>query len=102
MKALVCNEYGPPENLVIEEHDDPIPREGEVLVDVKAAGINFPDVLMIGGTYQVKIPPPFVPGGETAGVVEAVGDGVTRLKRGDRVIAIPPGGGFAEKFVLAE
>jgi len=102
MRALVCKEYGPPEKLVIEEQDDPVPREGEVLVDVKAAGINFPDVLMIGGTYQVKIPPPFVPGGETAGIIEAVGNGVTRLRPGDRVIAIPPGGGFAEKCVLAE
>jgi NADPH2:quinone reductase len=102
MKALVCKEFGPPEKLVIEDHDDPVPRDGQVLVDIKAAGINFPDVLMIGGNYQVKIPPPFVPGGETAGIVEAVGNGVSRYKRGDRVIAIPPGGGFAEKCVLAE
>ena len=96
MKALVCKEYGPPEKLCIEEQDDPLPRDGEVLVDIKAAGINFPDVLMIGGNYQVKIPPPFVPGGEVAGIVEAVGNGVTRYQPGDRVIAIPPGGGFAE------
>ena len=102
MKALVCNEYGPPENLRIEQRDNPVPREGEVLVDIKAAGINFPDVLMIGGTYQVKIPPPFVPGGEAAGIVEAVGAGVTRLKPGDRIIALPTGGGFAEKCVLSE
>jgi NADPH2:quinone reductase len=102
MRALVCKEFGPPEKLVIEDHDDPIPRDGQVLVDIKAAGINFPDVLMIGGNYQVKIPPPFVPGGETAGIVEAVGNGVSRYKPGDRVIAIPPGGGFAEKCVLAE
>ena len=102
MRALVCKEYGPPEKLRIEEHDDPVPRDGEVLVGIKAAGINFPDVLMIGGTYQVKIPTPFVPGGETAGIVEAVGNGVTRYKPGDRVIAIPTGGGFAEKCVLSE
>ena len=102
MKALVCKEYGPPEKLSIEEHHDPLPQDGEVLVDIKAAGINFPDVLMIGGNYQVKIPPPFVPGGEVAGVVEAVGNGVTRFKPGDRIIAIPPGGGFAEKCVLTE
>ena len=102
MKALVCKQYGPPEKLCIEEHDDPLPRDGEVLVNIKAAGINFPDVLMIGGNYQVKIPPPFVPGGEVAGIVEAVGNGVTRYKPGDRVIAIPPGGGFAEKCVLTE
>ena len=102
MKTLVCKEYGPPEKLCIEEHDDPLPRDGEVLVNIKAAGINFPDVLMIGGNYQVKIPPPFVPGGEVAGIIEAVGNGVTRYQAGDRVIAIPPGGGFAEKCVLTE
>ena len=102
MKALVCKEYGPAEKLVIEEYDDPVPGDGEVLVNIKAAGINFPDVLMIGGTYQVKIPPPFIPGGETAGIVEALGNGITRLKPGDRVIAILPGGGFAEKCVLDE
>ena len=102
MRALVCNEYGPPEKLLIEEQDDPTPGAGQVLVAIKAAGINFPDVLMIGGNYQVKIPPPFVPGGETAGIVEAVGSGVTRYKPGDRVIAIPTGGGFAEKCVLSE
>jgi len=102
MRSLVCKEYGPPEKLRIEEQDDPVPGDGQVLVEIKAAGINFPDVLMIGGTYQVKIPPPFVPGGETAGIVEAVGAGVTRYKPGDRVIAIPTGGGFAEKCVLSE
>jgi len=60
MKASVCKEYGPPEKLVIEEYDDPVPGASEVLVDIKAAGINFPDVLMIGGNYQVKTPPPFI------------------------------------------
>lgn len=102
MRALVCKEYGPAEKLVIEEHDDPVPGVGEVLVDIKAAGINFPDVLVIGGNYQVKTPPPFVPGNEAAGVVEAVGAGVTRYKPGDRVIITPPSGGFAEKCALAE
>lgn len=102
MRALVCKEYGPPEKLVIENYSDPRPGEGEVLVDVMAAGINFPDVLVIGGNYQVKTPPPFVPGNEAAGVVEAVGEGVTRFKAGDRVIITPVGGGFAEKCVVAE
>jgi NADPH2:quinone reductase len=102
MRALVCTEYGPPENLLIEEHPDPVPGAGEVLVDIKAAGINFPDVLVIAGTYQVKIPPPFVPGNEAAGIVEAVGEGVTRVKPGDRVIVTPQGGGFAEKCVAPE
>ena len=73
-----------------------------MLVDIKAAGINFPDVLMIAGNYQVKTPPPFVPGAEIAGIVEAIGNGVTRFRPGDRVIATPNGGGFAEKCVVAE
>lgn len=102
MKALVCKEYGPPEKLVIEEKPDPIPADDEVLVDIKAAGINFPDVLVIAGTYQVKVPPPFVPGNEAAGIVEAVGAEVSRFKPGDRVIVTPPSGGFAEKCVAAE
>ena len=102
MRALVCNEYGPPEKLLIEEHPDPVPGAGEVLVDIRAAGINFPDVLVIAGTYQVKIPPPFVPGNEAAGIVEAVGEGVTRVEQGDRVIVTPQGGGFAEKCVAPE
>jgi NADPH2:quinone reductase len=102
VRALVCNEYGPPEALVIEQRDDPVAGEFEVLVEVRAAGINFPDILMIGGNYQVKTPPPFVPGGETAGIVEKVGSGVTRFKPGDRVIATPISGGFAEKCLVAE
>ena len=102
MRALLCKQYGPPETLLIEELPDPVAGPGEVLVDVKAAGINFPDVLVIAGTYQVKIPPPFVPGNEAAGIVEAVGDGVTRFKTGDRVIITPNAGGFAEKCVVKE
>jgi len=102
VKALVCNEYGPPDSLIIEELDDPLPGEGQVLVNIKAAGINFPDILIIGGNYQVKVPLPFVPGNEAAGIVEAVGDGVTRIKAGDRVIITPRAGGFAEKCVVAE
>ncbi len=102
MRALVCNEYGPPETLVIEQRDDPVPGDFDVLVEVRAAGINFPDILVIGGNYQVKTPPPFVPGSEVAGIVEKVGSGVTRFKPGDRVIATPIGGGFAEKCLVAE
>lgn len=102
MKALVCKAYGPPETLVVEQGADPVPGAGEVLVGVKAAGINFPDVLMIAGEYQVKTPPPFVPGGEAAGVVEAVGAGVHGLKPGARVICTPALGAFAEKVALPE
>jgi NADPH2:quinone reductase len=100
MKALVCKEFGPPENLVIEDRADPVPADGQVLVDIKAAGINFPDILVIGGNYQVKTPPPFVAGNEAAGVVEAVAADVTRFSPGDRVIITPTGGAFAEKCVV--
>jgi NADPH2:quinone reductase len=102
MRALVCNAYGPPESLVIEQRHDPVPGAGEVLVDIRAAGVNFPDVLMIAGQYQVKTPPPFVPGGEAAGVIAALGAGVERLRPGDRVIVTPSLGAFAEKCVLPE
>ncbi len=99
MRALVCNEYGPPDSLVIEDHDDPQPGEGQVLVDVHAAGINFPDVLAIAGQYQVRTPPPFVPGNEAAGVVSGVGPGVTQFAVGNKVIFNSMGGAFAEKCV---
>lgn len=99
MRALVCNRYGPPESLLIEEHDDPVPGDGQILVDIRAAGINFPDVLVIAGKYQVKTPTPFVPGNEAAGVVSAVGSGVTQFAVGDKVIINTLGGAFAEKCV---
>ena len=101
MRALVCREYGPPESLVIEEHDDPVPGPDQVCIDVAAAGINFPDVLSIAGEYQVKTPTPFVPGNEAAGIVAAVGEGVTRYAVGDKVIVNCTGGAFAEKCVAA-
>lgn len=102
MRALVCKEYGPPESLVIEELEEPVPGKGQIVVDVEAAGINFPDVLMIAGKYQVKTPPPFVPGNEAAGVVSAVGDGVKRINVGNRVIVMTRGSAFAEKVVADE
>jgi NADPH2:quinone reductase len=102
MKALVCTEYGPVSNLTIEELDSPVPADGELVVDIRAAGINFPDILVIAGKYQVKTPPPFTPGSEAAGVVSAVGAGVTRFKTGDRVIVTPSLGGFAEQCVAPE
>lgn len=97
MRALVCKEYGPPDSLVIEEHDDPVPGNRQILVDVVAAGINFPDVLMIAGKYQVKTPTPFVPGNEAAGVVSAIGPDVTQFSVGDNVIINSTGGAFADK-----
>jgi NADPH2:quinone reductase len=100
MRALVCNAFGPPESLNLEQHHAPLPASGQVLIDVRSAGINFPDILMISGEYQVETAPPFVPGNELAGIVEAVGDGVSRFAAGDRVIATPTGGAFAEKCVV--
>ena len=102
MRALICNEYGPPDSLVIEDRDDPIAGDGQIVVDVVAAGINFPDVLSIAGTYQVKTPTPFIPGNEAAGVVAAIGEGVKRIAVGDKVIIMTRGGTFAEKCVADE
>ena len=99
MRALVCQDYGPPDALQILERDDPELAAGQILVDVKAAGINFPDVLAIAGKYQVKTPTPFVPGNEAAGVVAAVGEDVSRFAVGDKVIVNSTGGAFAEKCV---
>lgn len=102
MKALVCNEYGPAGNLAIEEWDDPAVGPRDVLVDIRAAGLNFPDLLVVNGAYQVKTPPPFIPGAEAAGVVSAVGEEVTRFNVGDRVIVTPTLGAFAERCVVPE
>jgi len=102
MKAVLCKEYGPPESLVLEEVASPEPGEGQVRLAVKAAAVNFPDVLIIENKYQFKPPLPFSPGGEVAGVVDKVGPGVTTLKVGDRVIGSCGWGGFAEELVLDE
>ena len=102
MKALIVTEHGPLEKLSLGEFPDPKPGKGEVLVDVYAASVNFPDLLVIGGTYQNLPPRPFVPGKDLAGVVAAVGDGVTRVKPGDRVLAQIEHGAFAERAVVRE
>jgi NADPH2:quinone reductase len=99
-RALVCKEFGPIENLVIEERPVPEPEAGEVLVEVRAAGLNFPDALIVLGEYQVKPSLPFVPGGEAAGVVASVGDDVSTVQPGDRVI-VPMGPAFAT-FTVAQ
>jgi NADPH:quinone reductase len=96
MKAVVCKAYGPPETLVFEEVESPVAGPGEAVVSVKAASVNFPDVLIIENKYQVKPPLPFSPGSELAGVVAAVGDGVTAFRPGDCVMAITGYGAFAE------
>ena len=102
MRALVCKEYGPPSQLILDDLDDPKPSKGQILIKVKAAGINFPDVLSIEGKYQVKTEPPFIPGNEASGIIEAVGEGVERFKPGDQVITMSKGGAFAEKCVSDE
>jgi NADPH2:quinone reductase len=101
VKAVVCKAFGPPENLVVEELPDPTPRRGEVLVDVKAAAVTFPDTLMLENKYQYKPTPPFVPGGEVAGLVAALGEGVDSLRVGDRIVGgLGTTGGFAELAVV--
>ena len=97
MKAIVCREYGPPSTLTIEEVPEPVPGPGEVVVSVKAASVNFPDLLIIQNRYQIKPARPFSPGSEAAGVVKAVGAGVTHVKPGDDVVAITLHGAFAEE-----
>lgn len=99
MKSLRCHAYGPIANLSVDEVAAPQPKAGEVLIDVHAASINYPDTLMVQGLYQVKPPLPFTPGAEFAGVVAAVGDGVKHLKVGDRVAASTGTGAFAEQAV---
>lgn len=99
MKAVVCKEFGPIENLAVEDLPDPTPGAGEVVIDVRAAGVNFPDGLMVRGEYQMKPPRPFTPGNEVAGVISALGGGVTGLEIGQRVVSLCGLGGFAEKVV---
>ncbi|CAB3772346.1 NADPH:quinone oxidoreductase family protein [Paraburkholderia solisilvae] len=101
MRAIRCHRYGPPETLTLDEIPDPQPQAGEVVIDVKAAAVNFPDVLIIENKYQFKPPLPFTPGAEVAGVVRAAGDGVTQLRPGTRVVAYVAHGGYAEQVRAA-
>ena len=100
MRAVLCKEFGPPESLVVEEVDDPVAGSGQVVVDVHSCGVNFPDVLIIEDKYQFKPPLPFSPGGEVAGVVREVGDGVEGVAVGDRVLASSGWGGMAERVAV--
>lgn len=99
MKALLCEEHGPPEKLVVRDVPVPEPGRTEVRIRVKAAGVNFPDTLIIRDLYQFKPPLPFSPGGEAAGIVDAVGEGVSSVKRGQRVLAMTGHGAFAEYLI---
>ncbi len=99
MKALLCVKHGNPEDLLIQEVDSPKPGKGEVIISVKACGLNFPDTLIIQGKYQFQPELPFSPGGEVAGVVKEVGENVTHLKAGDRVVSGTSWGGLAEEVL---
>lgn len=101
MKAIVCKTFGPPDLLAYEEVKSPPLGKGDVRIAVKAAGINFPDTLIIQGKYQLKANPPFTPGGEVAGTVLEVGEKVKHLRAGDSVAAIVPTGGYAEEVVAS-
>ncbi|NNC78775.1 MAG: NADPH:quinone oxidoreductase family protein [Acidimicrobiales bacterium] len=100
MKTLQSVEVGGPETLVLSDVDAPVAGVGEVVIDVHAASVNYPDVLIIEDLYQVKPPRPFAPGAELAGVVSSVGEGVTTTAVGDRVLAAPGHGAMAEQIVV--
>jgi NADPH2:quinone reductase len=100
MRAVLCEAWGGPESLVVKEVPTPALKPGEVLVRIRAAGVNFPDVLIIQKKYQVQPTLPFSPGAEVAGEIAALGEGVTTLAIGDRVAALCTTGGFAEQIIL--
>ncbi len=102
MKALVCSELGSTQDLTIETREDPEPGAGEVLIEVKAAGVNFPDILTVEGKYQFKPPLPFIPGTEVSGVVTKLGEGVTTRQVGDEVVGMVQMGAFATQVVTSE
>src|SRR3954468_8581088 len=100
MKALLSTSPGGPAMLRVEDVPDPVAGPGELLVRVRACAINYPDVLIIEDKYQLRPPRPFAPGGEIAGDVEQVGEGVTGWEVGDRIIAVTGYGGLSEKVVV--
>ena len=102
MKILHCKEYGPVDSLVWEEVESPEPQDNEVLIDIKAAALNFPDFLIVQGLYQFKPELPFAPGNEGAGTIKKTGKNVTRFKEGDRVYFMAPHGAFAEQICINE
>jgi NADPH2:quinone reductase len=102
MRALICRDWGPLDSLKLEDVPSPTVAAGQVLIDVKATGVNYADSLMVAGRYQTRPPFPFSPGLETAGIVARCGAGVSRYRAGDRVMAILAHGGFAEQAVADE
>ncbi len=99
MRAVICTKFGQPEDLEVQELPSPEPAKGQVRIKVEGCGVNFPDTLIIDGKYQIRAEPPFSPGGEVAGVIDAVGEGVSGWAKGDSVIAMTGYGGFAEEIV---
>ncbi|WP_109300029.1 NADPH:quinone oxidoreductase family protein [Aquimarina sp. AU474] len=100
MKAVVCKQFGPPSSLVLEEVESPKLKDNEVVVQVKACGVNFPDTLIIQGLYQFKPELPFTPGSDIAGVVKHVGSNINHVKPGDEVFGFVMHGGYAEEVVV--
>lgn len=99
MKAILCTQFGPPEELALSEIPSPTPGKGQVVIMVRACGVNFPDTLIIQNKYQFKPPLPFAPGGEVSGIIKEVGEGVKHLNVGDAVLSLTGWGGFAEEVV---
>lgn len=99
MKAIICQHYGPPDQLILTDIPTPKAGKGQVVIRVQACGVNFPDTLIIEGKYQFKPPFPFSPGGEVSGVITETGEGVSHLNVGDRVFSMTGHGGFAEEVV---
>lgn len=97
MRAVVCEALGPPDQITVKEVPDPQPKANEVCIRVGAAGVNFPDTLIVRGRYQLKAEPPFIPGSEVAGEVVSVGEKVRHVRPGDRVAALVMTGGYAEQ-----
>ncbi|SEH83497.1 NADPH:quinone oxidoreductase family protein [Tardiphaga sp. OK245] len=100
MKAILCSQFCEPDDLVLADIDDPVAGDGQVVIAIKAAALNFFDILMIQGKYQIKPPFPFSPAAEVAGVIESIGSGVTGLKVGDRVVASVGHNGAREKIAV--
>src|SRR5207245_10131858 len=102
MRAVICRAWGPVDDLKLEDVARPKPGPGQLVIDIKATGVTYADSIMVAGRYQTRPPFPFSPGLETAGVVTRRGEGVTRFKTGDRVMAILAYGGFAEQALADE
>jgi len=100
MKAIVCKQFGPPSSLILEEVESLKPKEKEVVIEVKACGVNFPDTLIIQGLYQFKPELPFTPGSDVAGIVKEVGSKIKHVKPGDEVFGFVMHGGYAEEVIV--